>query len=69
MNVTRFINVRQTRQTGHLSRQTGHFRCKNGTALYLWICSKSFLKILPNESSQEVHGNYINGFFEEKDLI
>ena len=46
----------------------GHFRPKNGTCSLLWICSKDFFEILHNESGQEVHGTYINGF-PEKILI
>ena len=42
----------------------GHFGPENDTSSKLWNPTKDFLRIFYNETGQEVHENYINGFHE-----
>ena len=47
----------------------GHFGPQNDVLSQLRICSKDFFDILHSERSQEVLGNYGNGFSEKNSLL
>ena len=66
MNVTRFINVRQTRQTGHLSRETGHFRCKMAQPCIFGSALRAFLKFCPMKAVKKYMEIILMVFLKKK---
>ena len=47
----------------------GPFKTQKDVSSQLWIHCKDCVAVLHSERGKERHGNYINGFSEEKKLI